>query len=762
MVEPGDSMSQTICRSSRGVRREWRTSAVLSLLFATLLGVHPAAAADSKSATKPALADTSKPVMFLKETVVTGARFPRRYYESPQALSFISSQSLMEQSPIVIGDALAKLPGVDNSKDSPWEQRPVLRGLGGQRALVLVDGIPMNSARGNGPHPSLVDPSQIDRVEVVRGPSSVAYGSDALGGAINIITREANPNAGSQGMTLNGAVSLTGSSGDNQYGGSVELRPTIGKLGMLVSAGAHHADDFTAPDGDVPHSSFKDWQSMVSARYALDTRTALTAAYQMYRGSDIGIPGLSSPVAAYPPGWTDVFSFPYYDRDLVQAGVERKYEKSWIASSRVQLYYQGERRNFFDAQSIDSSLYGYLGLPPDGSTSANSNNNRYFDLKTWGLQLQALSRQTKTYRFTMGLDAARDQTSGNNVTESYEVFSSGPTPSTFTTSQAVPNGHFDNYGLYFENEWYMHPQWTMSVGARWNQYDYKTESGVSIPADYFGPGSPAVLFDAKSVTNGAPSGSIGLVYSPVQDLHLSANVANGYRQPNAQDLFYNGFASVGLVIGDPDLKPEKSISYDLGLRYEHKAAAVSGNLFYSTYDDLIDAVLYQSNPYYQTFKYTNISKARIWGGEAEGEWAFMRNYKARATAAGAIGDITSRESIETLYGVDADQVPLGGVPPFKGSFGIRWDATDRRFWAEPSMRYSWRTNRLPPPTGNVEQLVTFKKEWLVVDVMAGARLRERDQLTVGVRNIGDLRYTEALASLPSPGRAFVASLTTNF
>src|SRR5262249_36536199 len=135
------------------------------------------------TASAPASADSSQPVMFLKETVVTGARYPRAYYESPQALSFITRTQLREQAPSVLGDALENLPGVEMSKDSPWEQRPSLRGLGGQRVLVLMDGSPLNSARGNGPHPSLLDPAQVERVEVVRGPSSVAYGSDALGGA---------------------------------------------------------------------------------------------------------------------------------------------------------------------------------------------------------------------------------------------------------------------------------------------------------------------------------------------------------------------------------------------------------------------------------------------------------------------------------------------------------------------------------------------------------------------------------------------------
>jgi len=112
----------------------------------------------------PALSDTTRPVKFLQQIVVTGTRYPRAYYESSQALSFVNRLQLREQVPTANGDVLATMPGVDNSKDSPWEQRPVLRGLGGQRVLVLVDGMPMNSARGNGPHPSLVDPGQVDRI----------------------------------------------------------------------------------------------------------------------------------------------------------------------------------------------------------------------------------------------------------------------------------------------------------------------------------------------------------------------------------------------------------------------------------------------------------------------------------------------------------------------------------------------------------------------------------------------------------------------
>ena len=192
----------------------------LAVLLAAGLALSAAPAASAaESTSSSAFADTTKPVMFLRETVVTGARYPRAYYESPQALSFVPRQVLREQGPVVLGDVLAGVPGVDSNKDSPWEQRPSIRGLTGQRVLVLVDGTPMNSARGNGPHSSLVDPSQVERIEVVRGPSSVAYGSDALGGVINIITRQ--PDLTLPERQLRGSATV---------GGSIEGLPERGTL----------------------------------------------------------------------------------------------------------------------------------------------------------------------------------------------------------------------------------------------------------------------------------------------------------------------------------------------------------------------------------------------------------------------------------------------------------------------------------------------------------------------------------------------------
>lgn len=726
----------------------------------------PPQAAPPVAPVAASFADTSKPVLFLREMVVTGARYPRAYYESPQALSFISRHALLEQAPTVLGDVLGTLPGVDMSKDSPWEQRPILRGLGGQRVLVMMDGSPINSARGNGPHPSLLDPSQVDRIEVVRGPSSVAYGSDALGGAINIITRDP---VLPEGERFRGSASVGGSTVDKQRNGYLEMMPRVGRLTAFLSGGGRRALDYTLPDEGgisqrVARSGFKDYNALANLRYPLTRHMALRGSYQLYRGKDIGLPGLRALLLSPTTGLTQFlqeFSFPEYDRDAASLSLEHEYPNAWLAKTLARVYWQKEHRNFFSHEEIDTEL---LGQQTPSERFRITNQDRFFDLDTWGLQTQFTSRKTERYLLSAGLDLARDRTDGDNIVHRYWVDAFGTTVRSRpdSTTASVPDGTFGSYAAYAQGEWYLGPRWTASVGGRFTHYRYRTQAGHR--AGTAGTASER-FFSPISVDEGALCGSLGIVYAPVRDLHVTGNVANGYRQPNAQDLFFNGPASVGTVLGNPDLNPEKSVSYDLGVRWGPGAFGFAGNLFYSTYDDLIDAIdVTQAGgpPGPRTYRYVNITNARIWGGDLEAEYRFLRRFQARVAMAGQIGDITNADAILRLYGVVAEQAPLPSIPPIKGTAALRWRDASGRFWVEPSARWSWRTNRLPLPTPGVSFFTEFKKEWMVGDLMAGARLPAGQRIVVGVRNIADRSYRQAIGSLDEPGRSFVGSLSVDF
>jgi outer membrane receptor protein involved in Fe transport len=160
--------------------------------------------------------------------------------------------------------------------------------------------------------------------------------------------------------------------------------------------------------------------------------------------------------------------------------------------------------------------------------------------------------------------------------------------------------------------------------------------------------------------------------------------------------------------------------------------------------------------------YTNIATARTWGGEAEGEWRFLPRWTLSSSLSGTVGEITSRSAIKTIYSIDADKVPLELVPPFKGRGAVRYNDGRGRFWVEAATRYSWRTNRLPPPIPGVGQLSTFKKEYIVGDLTAGTKLPTGQRLVLGVRNFTNRLYQPALASVEDPGISFVGSLTTSF
>jgi outer membrane receptor protein involved in Fe transport len=726
-----------------------RVRAVAPLLLAAALLVPPAAAAPPAPA-RPALADTTRPVLFLDEIVVTGSRHPRAYYESSQALSFVSRRELREQAPVALGDVLAGLPGVDSDRDSPWEQRPVLRGLSGQRVLVLVDGEPMNNARGHGPHPSLVDPGQVERIEVVRGPSSVAYGSDALGGAINILTRD--PSRDLAGDGLRGSATLGGSTAEAGGDARLELALRRGPLGLSVAGGGRRAGDLRAGGGEeIANAGFGGWNGQARLRYAATDRTTLRLGYQLSRTNDIGIPGLSFAE----PDATQLYRFAFYDRDHVSLAAEHTYPDIWLKDTRVGVYWQRERRDFFSDQEVLASRFadGQFGLPPApaipaGAASVSQVQDRYFTTDTYGFRTQLHAGEPGRYRLTAGVDAARDLTAGENVRFRtwYGADGEPVAPTSLRLSSSMPAGRFDNAGVFAQLEVTLGRGLRLEAGQRLTRYRYRTDA------------NPAYGFTAARLDQDAWSNSLGLVWTPARDLHLTLGAANGYRQPTAQDLYYNGYGSVGLVLGSPDLEPERSSSFDLGLRWAAGALGLAGNLFYSNFDDLISAVPVAPG----TYRYTNVATARMWGGDVEAQWRLHPRWTARTGLGGQVGDVTSREAILELYGLAADRAPLGMVPPFKGTAGLRWSDRAGRFWAEASSRFAWRTNRLPPPLAGVEEFSTFKKEWIVGDLFGGVNLPGGRRVVLGVRNVTDRRYRPALSSLPAPGLSLVGSAGTDF
>ncbi|MBN1503725.1 MAG: TonB-dependent receptor plug domain-containing protein, partial [Candidatus Eisenbacteria bacterium] len=194
---------------------------------------------EASDLTSPESPDTATVPKYHRETVVvTASRYPRSSFELPQTVSIASRDRIERGATQTFSDLLRDMAGVDLGDAGPFRARPVVRGMFGSRVLILVDGEPVNNTREStfsGAELALVDVGHAERVEVVHGPGSVLYGSDALGGVINVVTKRPTADgSGPLGLGFGGGVELGYSTTDEQKRLRLDLAGKLGGVDLLL------------------------------------------------------------------------------------------------------------------------------------------------------------------------------------------------------------------------------------------------------------------------------------------------------------------------------------------------------------------------------------------------------------------------------------------------------------------------------------------------------------------------------------------------
>src|SRR5690554_6633305 len=224
----------------------------LSLLAMAIISA-PTVAADEQRDSKSKTLDTQ---------VVLGSGSKVSILENPASVSVISKEDIQKTPAIGVADQLRNLPGVQVYDDgTPGMMRIRIRGEESRRVTIQIDGhaITDHSAYGA---PMLIDPAIIERIEVVRGPSSVLSGSNAIGGVVNIITRR----GGSK--PLEGSVTATGFSATSGYSTTANLMGAGGGLDWRLTASKAHEDDRRTPEGRISPTDYDTYQFSMHLGYA--------------------------------------------------------------------------------------------------------------------------------------------------------------------------------------------------------------------------------------------------------------------------------------------------------------------------------------------------------------------------------------------------------------------------------------------------------------------------------------------------------------
>lgn len=549
----------------------------------------------------------------LPEVTVTATRTARLVFGTPHPVTVVDSLRIRQLLGNNAADLLRSAPGVDIVGIGPSHQRVAIRGQRGQRILLLEDGIRLNNARRQqdfGEIPALVGSQDLLSVELVRGPASVLYGSDAIGGVVNMVTNRA-PH-GRTGWAVQGTLGYRFiGAGDQQQLQGV-LVGHAGRFGFSAGAQYRDADSYRAPTGqfgdvslDAPvrvhDAGVQDAHYHLEAAYGSAGIERFTLRYTRYEARDAGF-GFVEPARLGDNSGTRIrLHYPDQQVDRVTAGYSRSALRSAMADKvDVTVYTAGNHRDF--SRSVVVPLSPTARLSSDSRTLTDSRTN--------GLRLEA-TKALAAHLLTYGVDYFHEQ-SDNTDSSRTVITGFGPPNTTISTTPSVPNATYRSLGLFAQGDLALADRVNLVVGVRYQDVAADTRETPGLTVDPIASGDDALV------------GSANLGIRASDHLNLIVTTGRAFRSPNLIERFFNGLSSdgSGFQRPNPDLVPETSFNVDLGARYRRGALYAEAFLFRNQIADGIRAAptgeQQQGRP---VFRNVNLERLREIGAELFAEVA---------------------------------------------------------------------------------------------------------------------------------------------
>ena len=711
----------------------------------------------------------------IAETVnVTAERRQISSEDTAVPVSVIDREEIEKKAVNTIGDVFRTLPGTSTVNEGGFQVRPRIRGLDSNRVLILVDGERLNNSRTStgqsGVETGLIELSQVESVEVVRGSGSVLYGTDALGGTINIITRD-TPLRRDSGLRFGAALDTFYSSNEKGRRGSLALngsgkyfafrfaqslerfdnyftgKPNAGFLLGLRNQGFGITDD-----GEALNSQSHGSNSAATVRFFVNDKNTLKFNYDRRRASNIGSAGLVGTFNGF---------FPFSNREKVGGRFDSVALTRYLQRVSISGFLQTQNRNFSNILTVPPAPPFFPGLYQVSSTVT--------DTITTGFDVQTDWTLGSRNNLVAGVSFFRDSNKDNRlvVTGSTPI---SPSPRSSTT-KSVPDASLTNFAGFAQDEFRLTNRLKVIGGIRVDNFKTvsQTTTGFALPAllpdqiDFLRIGNIA---SGINKSNTSVTGDFGAVYKLTTNISLSGRVGRSFRTPNLFEMFFTdrGSVSGSFVAGNLFLKPETGTNVDTSVKVKTSRYAASVTYFNNSYKNLLATVptvdrngqpifLNQPGPATRVYQTQNIDRARIQGFEAE----FEVPIKIR------LGYLSPNGNFSYLRGDDTGRkVPLDFISPMRTNIGIRWNNYGKSYFFDYYARIVRSQHRLSPSflssvnqSGNGVGFVTHN--------MSGGYYFRRERynfnINLGISNIFNRAYSEQFVFAPARGRSFTVGTT---
>jgi hemoglobin/transferrin/lactoferrin receptor protein len=736
-------------------------------------------------AVEPA-ADASAPTApeaptFLDAITVTATRSPKSVKDAPGSVSVIDAARIESEMATDARDLVRFEPGVYVEGDvtrlglSGFN----IRGIGGNRVLTQVDGVPTAEQFTFGPlsvPQTFLDLDAISSVEIVRSAGSSLYGSDALGGVVSVVTKDPRDlldggrgalrlRAGYDGRDRELSETLSGAFGSQRWDGSLLVSRRDGEemdnQGTVETASSSR----TAPNPIDREATQALGKLVFRAAESSTFRLGLERFDGRTDTAVLSSQGLQNLGAGLPPGAVFTIDTTRFDAEDAVDRFRLSLEQSLQRNSALfdtlfwRLYSQDSESEQHTVERRVTTQGGSV-LGPIRTTTVDRFGLLTFEQERLGGEAQMmryLEAQRVPALFTYGVSASRDRFDQLRDRRDVNLATGNTVPGVLPfPTKYFPESEVLELGAYVQAELELAGgRIKLTPGLRYDRFDLDANQNDRIfQSGNVGTPPPA------DVTDAAFSPRLSMVYSPKPTLAVFVQYARGFRAPPFSDV-NNGFTNLAsgyTTLPNPDLQPETSDNYEAGVRTSLGKTSLSLTVFDNHYDDFIETVTLGINPGTGLIEFQpqNLTKMRIQGVELAGDAALAPILRLRGSFAWIDGENESADA------------PLNTIPPARLVLGLQLRPTGSRFGAELVSTIVTDKDEDDVDASVVNQFAAPGYE--VFDLTAFVDLTSRLSLHAGVFNLLDETYWEwanvrgvtptspALDRYTSPGRAAAASL----
>ena len=718
------------------------------------------------------IADTTQNINIgLEEVVISANKIDEKKRKVAQQVQTLNATEIQNSQAQSSADLISNSGNIFVQKSQMGGGSPVIRGFEASRILLVIDGVRMNNLIYRAGHLQNIvttDNNALEKVEVLFGPSSTVYGSDALGGVINLYTKKPRLASNDQKTNLQvNAITRYGSVNDEMLG-HVDVNVGKKKWASLTSFSYSKIGDLKGGENQNPFYSERYGERPYYVK-RIDGKDSIVANSNRYKQIQTAYSQydimqkflfkqnehLSHALNIQFSNSTDV---PRYDRltDNPTGGLS---DTNALNSAE---WYYGPQTRLLTAYDLnykdDAFVFDNIHLGINYQKIKESRHSRGFNSKSLtnriesvdvaGANLDFLKKIRKhTIRFgaDLYLNMLKSTATRDNIIDGTSI--------KWDTRYPDGDNIMNNFGVYISHSWEINEQLVLNDGLR---VGYSTLHSTLVDT--------ALLFHLPYTTleqkTPVYSGSIGIVHSPSDDLKLSLLLSTGFRVPNVDDLA-KVFAppSGGVIVPNVDLKPEKTINYELGVTKNfNNNTRLENVVYYTTFLDIavIDKFKYNGNDSIlydevlsQVYANQNKDKAYLYG--------FSSNLISQLN-----NHFVMKIGINYTYGrvkTENTDAPLDHIPPFMGHMSLRY--FNNKFSSEFIVNYNgWKKLK---DYGSGEDNPQYATQlgmpaWITANFRVSYKMHKSVDLQAGIDNVFDTQYRTFASGINAPGRNIFGAL----